>query len=77
VSGPPSIQLVGFRLERANVQQCSIAEHQKSFLGATEDERTLRLVSFEESVRLKDAVADLSFRQAMEASDPYLLFAGQ
>jgi len=46
MSGPCSICLIGFRLERANVQQCSVAEHQKPFLGATEDERALRLVSF-------------------------------
>jgi len=42
-----------------------------------EDERTLSLVYFKKSVRLEDAVADLSFRQAVKASDPFLLFAGQ
>jgi hypothetical protein len=76
-SGPGSILFVGFRLERASAQYCFVAKHQKPFLGAVEDERTLSLVYFQESVRLEDTVADLSFRQAVKASDSFLLFAVQ
>jgi hypothetical protein len=37
----------------------------------------LRRIGLDESIRLKDAIADLSFRQAVEASAPYLLFSRQ
>jgi len=66
-----------FRMERAELQEYPFAGKQKAFFRTLEDERALDAVVFDESIRLKDAIAGLSFSQAMEASCPSLLLARQ